>query len=314
MSVTVNGKAAFVYYISPTQINILTPPDALPASPQVVVTNSGVASAPFTAQAQPISPSFFVLRYPACRCRPSQWRPSRRGGSLCARLHLLTRETRRNHPDLRQWIRSDVDSRGFRRSAQGGTLSPLPVIKIGGITATVQFAGLVFPGEFQFNVVVPPNSSGGDQSIVATYNGATTQSGTVITIAGTVAPTSVTYYVSPTGNDSWSGTLAAPNAANTDGPFATFDRARAAVQVDQQDWADADNRPVPRRHLLSALDRDPHRGRLGLECDADPLSELSGRIARVQRRRASVELDEHRRKYVEDDAAAVDEIFREFVL
>src|SRR5580692_9979874 len=28
VSVTVNGKAAFIYYISPTQINILTPPDA----------------------------------------------------------------------------------------------------------------------------------------------------------------------------------------------------------------------------------------------------------------------------------------------
>src|SRR5579863_10471903 len=28
VSVTVNGKNAYVYYISPTQINILTPPDA----------------------------------------------------------------------------------------------------------------------------------------------------------------------------------------------------------------------------------------------------------------------------------------------
>jgi len=61
VSVTVNGKPAFIYYISPTQINILTPPDALPASPQVVVTNNGTPSTPFTAQAQPISPSFFVF-------------------------------------------------------------------------------------------------------------------------------------------------------------------------------------------------------------------------------------------------------------
>jgi len=107
----------------------------------------------------------------------------------------------------------------------------LPVVKIGGTTATVQFAGLVFPGEFQFNVVVPPNAAGGDQSIVATYNGATTQAGAVITIAGAVAPTSITYYVSPIGSDSWSGTLAAPNGANSDGPFATFDHARSAVQA-----------------------------------------------------------------------------------
>ena len=30
-----------------------------------------------------------------------------------------------------------------------------PVIRIGGVVATVQFAGMVSPGEFQFNVVVP---------------------------------------------------------------------------------------------------------------------------------------------------------------
>ena len=37
VSVTINGKNAFVYYISPTQINILTPPDAMAGSVQVVV-------------------------------------------------------------------------------------------------------------------------------------------------------------------------------------------------------------------------------------------------------------------------------------
>jgi uncharacterized protein (TIGR03437 family) len=61
-------------------------------------------------------------------------------------------------------------------------LSPLPVIKIGGITATVQFAGLSAVGEFQFNVVVPASTPNGDQSITATYGGLTTQAGTLITI------------------------------------------------------------------------------------------------------------------------------------
>src|SRR5690349_4786443 len=37
------------------------------------------------------------------------------------------------------------------------------------------------------------------------------------------------FYVSPEGKDSWSGTLEAPNAAKSDGPFATLDRARRAV-------------------------------------------------------------------------------------
>jgi uncharacterized protein (TIGR03437 family) len=66
---------------------------------------------------------------------------------------------------------------------QSGTLSPLPVIKIGGVNATVNFAGLnITPGEFQFNVVVPPSLANGDQPITATYNGLTTQPGTLITV------------------------------------------------------------------------------------------------------------------------------------
>jgi len=40
----------------------------------------------------------------------------------------------------------------------------------------------------------------------------------------------VTFYVAPDGNDSWSGTLRAPNARHTNGPFATFDHARTVVQ------------------------------------------------------------------------------------
>ena len=65
---------------------------------------------------------------------------------------------------------------------QSGSLSPLPVIKIGGVTATVLFAGLVSPGEYQFNVVVPTGTSDGDQTIAATFNGLSTQSGTLLTV------------------------------------------------------------------------------------------------------------------------------------
>ena len=63
--------------------------------------------------------------------------------------------------------------------SQSGTLSPLPVVKIGGIQAVVQFAGLVSPGEYQFNVQVPGNIPDGDQSVVATYGGASTQAGRI---------------------------------------------------------------------------------------------------------------------------------------
>jgi uncharacterized protein (TIGR03437 family) len=45
------------------------------------------------------------------------------------------------------------------------------------------FAGLNgAPGEFQFNVVIPSFLASGDQEIVATYNGFTTQPGVLISV------------------------------------------------------------------------------------------------------------------------------------
>lgn len=38
------------------------------------------------------------------------------------------------------------------------------------------------------------------------------------------------FYVSPQGNDGWSGTLSSPNRGRTDGPFATLERARDAIR------------------------------------------------------------------------------------
>jgi Putative Ig domain len=42
--------------------------------------------------------------------------------------------------------------------------------------------------------------------------------------------TAADFYVATDGNDNWSGTLAAPNSTNTDGPFATIGRAQTGVQ------------------------------------------------------------------------------------
>jgi len=50
----------------------------------------------------------------------------------------------------------------------------------------------------------------------------------LLAAAATAAATD--FYVSPRGSDRWSGTLPSPNAAHTDGPFATLGRARDAVR------------------------------------------------------------------------------------
>ncbi len=45
----------------------------------------------------------------------------------------------------------------------------------------------------------------------------------------------VTFYISPSGNDQWSGKLAEPNTDKTDGPFATFERTQQAIRQLKQD-------------------------------------------------------------------------------
>jgi uncharacterized protein (TIGR03437 family) len=181
VGVTVNGKPAYVYYISPTQVNILTPPDAMQGAVPVAVTNNGAAGGAFTAQAQALSPAFFVFNggpYVAA---------THAGGSLIGPAGLYPGATTPAAPGETIVLYAN----GFGSTStpvvsgsatQGGVLSPPPTVKIGGIAATVQFAGLVLPGEFQFNVVVPPNAPDGDQPITASYGGQSTQAGTLIAI------------------------------------------------------------------------------------------------------------------------------------
>jgi uncharacterized protein (TIGR03437 family) len=60
VSVTIDGRSAFVEYISPTQINVQAPSDSAAGSVNVVVTNNGLTSAPATAQLQAVAPAFFL--------------------------------------------------------------------------------------------------------------------------------------------------------------------------------------------------------------------------------------------------------------
>jgi uncharacterized protein (TIGR03437 family) len=183
VSVTVNGKDAYIWYVSPGQVNILTPPDQMQGPVNVVLTNVGAASAPFSVQAQALAPSFFVFDgthivgihlngsdIGPATLYPGVTTPANPGETVALFANGLGPTS------------ASVVSGAL---TQSGSLSPLPVVKIGGIAANVQFAGLVAPGEFQFNVVVPPNLVDGDQPIVATYNGQSTQPGVVITVQST---------------------------------------------------------------------------------------------------------------------------------
>lgn len=181
VSVSMNGENAYVYYISPGQINVLTPPDLAPGPVQVVVTSSGMTSASFAAQAQATSPSFFIFGggpYVVA---------THADGSLVGPATLYPGLT----TSASQGETIVLYANGFGpvsppvaagSAIQTGDLPTMPTIQIGGTSASVQFAGLVTPGLFQFNITVPASAASGDNALAAQYGGATTQPGVLLTV------------------------------------------------------------------------------------------------------------------------------------
>jgi len=96
------------------------------------------------------------------------------------------------------------------------------------------------------------------------------------------------FYVATNGDDAWSGKLAAPNAAKTDGPFATLARARDAVRELKKEGAKKDIVVLVRGGTYYLKDTVV----FGLEDSAaegrgahDHLCGISGRGTRLQLRR-----------------------------
>ncbi|HXP87260.1 MAG TPA: IPT/TIG domain-containing protein [Bryobacteraceae bacterium] len=181
VSVSMNGLKAYVYYISPQQVNVLAPPSLQPGLVQIQVTNNGKTSAPAFIVVQPISPTFFEFN----------------GGPYVTAVHsngsLLGPATL--YPGSSTPAQAGetilLFANGFGPTSatvtggslqQSGTLPSTPVVTIGGIPATVTFAGLISPGLYQFNVVVPASAPSGDNALVATYNGQSTQADVLLTI------------------------------------------------------------------------------------------------------------------------------------
>jgi len=183
VSATVNGKTAYVYYVSPTQVNILTPPDAIQGPVAVQLANSGIVSNTLNVASQPLSLSFFVFV-----SNGNQYVFGRHlDGSLIGPVTLFPGLTTPAKPGETIVLAGN----GFGQTSspvasgslvQSGTLATLPVITVGTFQAMVQFGGLASPGDFQFNVELPSSLPDGDLPIQATYGGATTQKGALITI------------------------------------------------------------------------------------------------------------------------------------
>jgi uncharacterized protein (TIGR03437 family) len=159
VSATVNGIAAPLYYVSPTQINLQIPYET-GAGPAVVgINNNGaVASFPFTTT--PTAPGIFVASgnlVPTATASP--------GGIL---VLFMTGEGDVT-PELVTGASPSAST------AIADLPAPrLPVtVTVGGIPATILFEGIppALVGVTQINFVVPSNVPAGVQPVVVTSNG-----------------------------------------------------------------------------------------------------------------------------------------------
>ncbi len=170
VTVTVNGQPAFITYISPVQINLVTPVE-LPTSGSVTVevSNNSLTSATLNASPRPLAPALFL------------------NGVFAAALHANgtvvgpTTLVPNNSTPAAAGETIVMFGTGFGLTApaavSGGVIStptPLlstPAILFDNVPGRVVFAGLIAPGVFQFNVVVPSGLGEGNAPVVVSTNG-----------------------------------------------------------------------------------------------------------------------------------------------
>jgi uncharacterized protein (TIGR03437 family) len=181
VSVSINGIAAYVEYISSTQINVLAPDDATVGPVQVQVTVAGQTSNSLSTPKAQFAPAFFTF-----------------GDGYVAAQHLSYVPV--GAPNLLPGVVTTPAQPGetivLYGTGFGPTNPPLPTaqlvitpeplansvqITIGGVMAPVTFNGLVGPGLYQFNVTVP-NLPSGDAAVLAKIGGAATQTGVSVTV------------------------------------------------------------------------------------------------------------------------------------
>jgi uncharacterized protein (TIGR03118 family) len=173
VSVSVNGIPAYISYVSPTQLNVLLPTFTGPGVLQM--TAGGLAGTPVTLQFSQLSPALFQIG------TSGYVSATHSDGSLIGPSGLFTSTTK----PARVGEVVTIYGNGFgvtNPPAQDGVLVPQPLslatppsIFFGGTPAQVVYAGLVGPGLYQFNVVVPQVDSG-DLAVTAQVGSVTTPS------------------------------------------------------------------------------------------------------------------------------------------
>lgn len=181
VSVTIDGKAAYIAYISPTQINALVPADPVLGPVQISVTNQGLTSDKFNAALSAASPAFFISKNNYI----AGFGPDNK--TILGPATLFPNASAPVKPGDEIVLFGTGFGPASAPIPDGKTISaPIPVtgvtITIGGAQAQVVFAGLVAPGVYQFNAIVPASAPDGDAAVTAAVGGGSTQAGALIAV------------------------------------------------------------------------------------------------------------------------------------
>jgi uncharacterized protein (TIGR03437 family) len=191
-SVTINGKRAYLWYVSPGQLNVQAPDDTARGSVSVVVTTSN-GSATSTVTLGNVAPSFLLLdsKHVTGIIFRSNGSGAFGGGSYDiigptgASLGYPTVAAKAGDiiglyaVGLGPTSPPVAAGQGF--SGAAATINPVTLL-INGRSLTPSFAGLSGAGLYQINLTVPSGLGTGDVSFQASVGGAQTPTGVVITL------------------------------------------------------------------------------------------------------------------------------------
>jgi uncharacterized protein (TIGR03437 family) len=173
VSVTVNNKPAFLYYVSPTQINALAPDDTATGAVSVAVTNSGGTSPAVSATLLTVAPAFFASNGNLAAVRPDGTVID--GATVAAKAGDVLELFGTGFGPTSPAVTSGVVFQGSAPLVNTATVT------IGGVNAPVGYAGMVGAGLYQLNVTVPVLAAG-TYPVVAIVNGVSSQTGVTLKI------------------------------------------------------------------------------------------------------------------------------------